>query len=219
MNKQMILGKLLLPLAFTFSGATSVSAQNLAGTWNGRVTCGGQYLEAAPWPITLVLTPSSGGVYSVAASMPNAQGTGRAQGNSISFTASNFLNSLKFSGNIAGARMSGRYTQSGSGPCSWTATKVGGVSGGTSQSSSKKDRDPGPNDPQACLTTKTKLKANRVLQFAIINRCPRSVTFDFDDCGNDGCRVSPGGASKTRALEGYNHAGRHPNPRNARYSN
>lgn len=207
----------IVVLIIAFAFAPSVVAQELAGTWTGRVTCGGQYAEAAPWPITIVLTPSGGG-YSVAASMPNASGTGRAQGNSISFTASNFLNSLNFSGQISGARMSGRYTQSGSGACSWSASKAGGLSAGAAPSKSKNDRDPGPADPSVCLTTKTKLGANRQLKFQVSSRCTRIVYFDYDDCDNTGCKVGTGQSSKAVALDGYNSDGRHPSPRNARYS-
>jgi hypothetical protein len=115
-------------VALVMSGLLSPSvAQELAGQWVGRVTCGGQYAEMPDWKLVLSVSHSGGASYALQASMSNAQGAGSIRGSSVSFSAGNFLNSLTFRGTVSGSRMSGKYTQATGHVCSWNATKVGGI--------------------------------------------------------------------------------------------
>jgi hypothetical protein len=99
----------------------STADAELAGTWVGNVTCGGQYIEPQPWPLTVNVIGANGH-YTVTASTPNAAGTGTINGSSVSFTLQMLMNAAHFSGRIVGNRMSGTYVQGGSGPCSWFAS-------------------------------------------------------------------------------------------------
>src|SRR2546428_4416387 len=88
--------------ALIVTSAGVSNAQNLAGTWTGSVTCNGQYIEPQPWPLTLNVTGSAAGQYTIAAHTPNGAGTGTINGTSVSFTLATLLNTARFNGIIVG---------------------------------------------------------------------------------------------------------------------